>query len=410
MKPLTIPLSDDEKRRLTASEASLSRLLPSGLPDSRHVELETLHRNKTPAVARPRIEALIFALKELLDIHVISASPTSYRDRNALLQQLKRILAAPPNAFGLSLTGPEEDFLTRVINIGVMTERAPETMVTYVRLLGELIESYVLGSKIEPRGNAIADDLATAAVRAGYFAGRAVPVPITEWKKVKNLEEQEAKKVVLTDDQVIAFAKSVVALGNNRAPDVRKAFVEILPGLKELLGKEKDRLKRVNKNSQAAAVMNTVLFILELSSIDKVVDKETIESLNQLFGHRLSGKSRIAPRDLMDEFKKTGFGSWSIDGDTIVIMARNTCLADALACAAIICYPYIPRIEICVNEDYHSHVDSNEVTQSAMIPTGVFYSQRLITYNRQFVTDLLRDRSSTTSVNTVKKIPPNSRC
>lgn len=393
MKPLRAPLSVEEKRRLTAAEAAITLLLPSGLPDSGHVELEVLQPDETLAVAGPRIEVLQFILKELLDIRVIGASSTSYKDRKAIVQQLKYILAAPPNSFGLSLTGPEEYFLSMVINIGVMTEKAPDTMVAYVGLLGELIESYALGSKIEPRGKAMADDSMTAAIRAEVLTGIAASPPIEEWKRAKELTDEEAEKVVLTEHQVIAFAKSMAALGNNRAPEVRKAFLKILPGLKELLVKEKDRLEKLNENPVAAAVMNTVLFILDLSSMDKVVDKGTINRLNQLFGNRLSGKSRITPRDLMDGFKNTGFGSWSIEGDRIVVVARTTSLADALACAVAICYPYIPRIEICVNEDYKVGVESKVVNQSAMIPTGVFYSQRLIRKNSRYVTELLRDQS-----------------
>jgi hypothetical protein len=393
MKPLRVHLSADEKRQLTSAEAPISLLLTSGLPNSGQTELEPLQPDETLVVAGPRIEVLQFILQQLLDMRVISRSPTSDIDRKALLKQLKYILAAPPNAFGLSLTGPEEHFLSMVINIGVMKEKAPDTMVAYLGLLGGLIESYVLGNKIESRGKAMADDSMTAAIRAEVLTGVAASPPIEEWKRAKELTDEEAEKVVLTEHQVIDFAKSMVALGNNRAPDVRNAFFKILPGLKELLLKEKDRLEKLNENPVAAAVMNTVLFTLDLSSMDKVVDKGTIDRLNQLSGNRLSGKSRITPRDVMDGFKNTGFGSWSIEGDRIVVVARTTSLADALACAVVICYPSIPRIEICVNEDYKVNVDSKVVNQSAMIPTGVFYSHRLIGNNSRYVSELLRDQS-----------------
>jgi hypothetical protein len=393
MKPLTAPLSDDEERQLIAAEAAIFRLLPSGLSGSGDVEFKAVQPDETLVAGGPRIEALKFILKELLDIRVIRANPNSYEDRNAILQQLKHIISAPPNALGLPLIRPEEHFLTTVINIGIMTEKAPDTMVAYVDLLGELIESYVLGSKIEPRGKAMADDLTTAAVRAGFFTRVAASPPLTEWRKSHDIKAKEAEKVVVTEDHVIDFAKSMVALGNNRSPEVRKAFLKILPGLKDLLVKEKDRRERIDKNPLAAATINTILYTLSLSSMEKVVDKGTLDKLNQLFGNRLSGKSRIAPRDLMDEFKNTGIGSWSIEGDRITVVARTTHLADVLACAVVICYPNIPRIEICVNEDVNVDIDTNVVNKSVMIPTGVFYSQRLIGNNGCYMRELLSGRS-----------------
>lgn len=387
VKPLRARLSVDEKRRLTAVEAELSLLLPSGLPDSAQVEVKPLQPDESLAVAGPRIEVLGFILKELVDIRVISASPTSHEDRIAILQQLKNILAAPPNALGLSLTGPEEYFAAMVMKLGAMIEKSPKTMVTYLQSFAATIESFILNNKIEPRGKAMAEDLMTAAIRADVLTGVASSPPIEEWKRAKELTDEEAEKVVLTEHQVMDFAKSMVALGNNRAPDVRKAFLDILPGLKDSLRKEKDRLEKLNENSLAAAVMNTVLYILDLSSMDTVVDKGTIDRLNQLFSNKLSGKSRIAPRDLMDEFKNTGFGSWSIEGDRITVVARTSSFADALACAVVTCYPHIPQLEICVSKD--QKVDE----QSATVPTGVFYYERLISNNRQYVGELLRTQS-----------------
>jgi len=392
--PLSERPSPKERKQLTAYQAPMVKLLPSGQPDSDLVDLEVAQSDELLTLAGPRIEALEFILRSLLDPRVKSVSLRGPEERREILEQLKYVLAAPPRSSGLSLTGPEEYILAIMTNIGAMTERAPETMVAYLELLGALIESYVLNNRLPPAGEAMADDLMTQAIRAGFFIGVEVSPPVEEWKKAQDLKNEEAAKVVLTEHQVIGFAKSAVALGNNRAPEVRKAFVKIVPGLKDLLEKERQRLERIRQNGAELnierAVINTVLAILDIS-IEGLVDKGTIDMLNQLFSNRLSGKTRIAPRNMMDEFKNTGLGSWSIEGNRIIVVARDINLADVLACAVVLCYPHIPRIEICIKKNIQ---EDKIVDQSVMIPTGVFYSQRLILGEKQFISGELRKQSA----------------
>ena len=398
--PLAERLPLEEKKMLTVAEAPMAQLqlLPSGQPDSVPTDLEVPQSDELSALAGSRITALIFIVKQLLDPRVKSVNLRGPEERIEILKQLQPILAAPPRSSGSSLTGPETWVLSIIADIGAMTERAPKTMVAYLEWIGVLIESYILNSRLPPGGKAMADDLMTAAVRAEIFTGVAVAPPIAEWKKAQDLKDEEAAKVVLTEHQMINFAKDMVIIGNNRAPDAREAFLKILPGLKNLLQKEKERLERLNQinvepNIELAAI-NTVLAILDIS-MEKLVDKGTIDMLNQLFGNRLSGKSRIAPRGLMKEFENTGLGFWSIEGDRIIVVAKTISLADVLACAAVICYPHIPRIEICIKKDINedNKKDRKIVDQSAVTPTGVFYFQRFIGGNRQYVGELIKEQS-----------------
>jgi len=397
--PLSERPSPKERKQLTAYQAPMVKLLASGQPDSGPVDLEVAQSDELLTLAGPRIQALEFILSTLLDPRVKRVSLRGPQERIEVLKQLRGVLAGPSTSLGLPVTEPEAYISTMLLNLSAMTEKAPEVMVEHLYSFAALIENYVLNGRITPRGKAMVDDLMMAAVRAELLTGVAVAPPIGEWQTAQSLKDEEVEKVVLKEGQVIAFAKSMAALGNNRSPEVREAFLQFFRPLKKLLVKENQRLEGLNQNSVEQnielAVINRVLAILDIS-MEKLLDNGIINTLNQLFNNSLSSKTRIAPRVLMDEFKRTRFGFWSIEDDRIVVFAQTVSLADALACAVVLCYPHVPRIEICIKKDINEvqwGEDERIVDQSAMTETGVFYFQRIIKGNKQFTRELIGEQS-----------------
>lgn len=408
--PLRTRLASDEKKALENKSKMVLPLLGPGQPDLGSItiieEIEEPLADSNSAdsslqIANERKTAIQFITETLLNPDVIGSDPLSCVTRAKLLQKLEKILAAPPTSIGLSLTKRELEFLTRVINLGSITEKAPETMRAYLALLGELIKSYIFNNRVEPSGRSMADNLLSQSVQAEIRTGILVSPPIEVWKEAQKLITEERERVIITEDQAIYLAKSAVALGNSRILEVRDAFSKIFPEVQEILKNEKKRLEQSRKTDKTInlAVINTILSILGLT-IDKLVDSKTISALNQLFGSRLLNKVEITPRDIIDEFEKTELGSLSVAEDKITVTAINTSLVDVLACAAVICYPHVSHIEICIGKNKWGVVD-----QSTLIPTGVFYSQRLILGDRQFISKQLREESAPVETISASQVP-----
>jgi hypothetical protein len=388
--PLGNKLPLDEKKALIDSQSGMTPpLLVSGQPDLEGMVLATVpdDGSSLSTVAKEREVALYFISTRLLDQEVIGADGLSCIERTKILRALTNILAPKPTSAGLTLTRPELDFLIRVTGLGAVTEKAPETKSAYLRWFGRLIESYIPHKRISPAGQDMVNTLMSQAIQAERLAGCSVSPPIGLWRDAQRLKKEEKGRVILTEEQLMDMAKSVTALANSRTPEARETYMKIFPRIIEILGNERKRLEGLKeKDTDSLAAINTVLFILQIS-INDLVDRETISQINQLCGERLAKKRKITPRDLIDELETIEFGSITKEGDTTMIRAKNIVLADVLACAAVICDPYTPWIEVCVG------MSDDKPVQSAAISTAVFYSQRLILKDRQFISELLRDQS-----------------
>jgi len=389
--PLGERLTPDEKKALTDSQSGMTPpLLVSGQPDLEGMVLATVPDDESnlSTVTKEREEALYFIATRLLDQEVIGADHLSCVERTEILARLTDILAPMPTSVGLPLTRPELDFLIEVTGLGAVTEKAPETKSAYLRLFARLIESYIFHKRISPAGQDAVNTLMSQAIQAERLGKGLVSPPIGLWKDAQRLKKEEKERVILNEKELIDMAKSVTAIANSRTPEARETYMKIFPRIIEILDHERKRLEGLKeKNIDSLAAINTVLFILQIS-INDLVDRKTIAQINQLCGERLAKRRKITPRDLIEELEIIGFGSLTKEGDTTVIWAKNTVLADVLACAAVICDPYTPRIEV------HVGMDDDKPVQSAVMLTPVFYSERLISKDRQYISRQLREQSA----------------
>lgn len=377
--PLASELEPDEKHTIQVLETEhLSEYL---LPDKSQSSLQVIDvPQELPLVIRTRMEALEFVSSQLLNTDIKAMSASSHLTRIEILKELQGILAGPPLSKGLTLTSFEAQLLLKIINTGAVFEKAPETAAEYINILTGLLESHVLNNRIELAGKSALENLLSLAVQAEKQKGGSVSPPLSLWQEAQGLKDQEKNRVAISGNETIDLAKSLIALTQSRTPLVREKTEKVVPSLSDLLRSEKIRLSHSmeEKDKEKSAYINTILLIFGLS-IEQLIDKNTIDQLNILFGGRLNGKTRITPKDLIEELEKTDYGSFKIEGDTIVIRATKIAFADVFSCAAVICFPNIPFIEISIGET------DEVVDQSIREPTGVLYHNRLILRNRSYI-------------------------
>lgn len=397
--PLALELEPDEKHTIQVLETKhLQKYLLSDGNQSSSQIIKV--QQDLPLVIQPRKEALQFISDQLLNTSVKAMSASSHLTRIGILKELKGILAGPPLSKGLTVTSFEARLLLQVLNMGAVFERAPETAAEYIDTLARLLESHIHNNRIELAGKSAQESLISLAVQAEGRSGGSVSPPIELWKEAQRLKDQEKDRVIINEDEVIDLAKSLIALTQSRIPLVRDKAEKIVPNLSDLLRSEKERLSRSmeQKDIERFAYINTILLILGLS-IEQLVDKKTINQLNMLFGGRFSGKTRITPKDLVEELERTDYGSFKIEGDTIFIRATNIAFADVFSCAAVICFPNIPFIEIGIGKT------DEVVDQSVKEPTGVLYHNRLILRSKSYISGRFHEQENTEKNRTTTDMP-----
>lgn len=387
MAPLTNPLPPDEKRLLTDLQLKHPLLLLPAVQDPKDlcdIEFESNgNNNNIVSTFQERLSPLTYIIDQLLRPEVKAVSSHSQLTRVEILKILQEILVQPPSINGLKVTGPEANFLTKIVAWGATGEMAPETLTEYAKLLGLLLESYILQKRVPSVAKSNLNEQLNAAIRAERLTGQSVSPPIEQYREAMRQKEEEKERVIVDDDGAIELAKSLIAITQSRIPESRETAVKKRTHLLEIFRNERDRLNGKSTDSPYLATINTVLRILDLS-INGLFEKNIIDTL-LILAPNLKEKIKIMPKDIIEGQGKRELGSLEITDNTLVISAEKIFLADLLACSAVILYPHIPRIEIYINNGSNNDRYIDTVT-------GEFYFQRLILDNRSYLYNILLEK------------------
>lgn len=387
MAPLTNRLTRDEKRSLTDLQLNHPLLLLPALQDPKDlcdIESESNGNNgDIISIFQERLSPLTYIIDQLLRPEVKAAFSRSQLTRVEILKILQEILVQPPSINGLKVTGPEANFLAKIVAWGATGERAPETQTKYAESIGLLLESYILQKRVPSLAKSNLNEQLNAAIRAERLTGRSVSPPIEQYREAMRQKKEEKERVIVEDNAAIDLTKSLIAITQGRIPESRETAVGIRTYLLEIFRNERDRLDGKSTDSPYLATINTVLRILDLS-INGLFEKNIIDTL-LILAPNLREKIKIMPKDIIEGQGKRELGSLEITDNTLVISAEKIFLADLLACSAAILYPHIPRIEIYINNGSNNDRYINTVTEE-------FYFQRLILGNRSYLYDILFEK------------------
>jgi len=367
IEPLQNPLSPDEKRLLAAEEDLHQKLLMEGANSG--VEADSNHMSD---LAGQRLTALNFIGKNLLDKKVKSTNRQGPERRIAILEEIKHLIPVWTKPYGLDLTSIEAERLLGMVEIGSVTELAPATKAAYAILVGELLQAYISNLRADSRASSLSNGNLEAAIRAG------VTIPFTEDLVVIKQREMEKGKVIISDEDAVKLAKSLIALSHTAIPEAKEAAVKATLQLSELLKEEKNR-----KNGPKKDVLNDVMTILGISMRTTIGDTELskiqvlfdgFSSLPEELHFFVPKENYKTPLSLLRRFAKTDFGSISFENNTVYISAINMAVADTIAAAVAILFPHIPFLNV--------QVDDGQTLSLAM---DAFYLNRLMRLDKGYL-------------------------
>ncbi len=394
MSPLRITLASDEKKLLTAAEKD-PQLLLSGEVGK---QVEDLTEGSILALAGQRIEAIQFVGHHLLDKKIKGSSPNGPQERNAILLEVDRTVAAWPNSFGLSLTENELEMLINIVAHGSVLELAPETIKGYAKVLGHILESYILNLGVGSSGKSMNEEYLGMAVRAEKLIGRSVSPPIGLWMEAKRIEAREKEKVVINGEQAIKIAKSIAAIKHTAIPEAIPEIDRTLQLFENLL--TPDLINR-QRGKPEEYIIRDIIKILSVS-LERSIGKDNISKLSILF-HGFSSMTEAqsfgAPfenlksaKSILRAFGKTEFGDVEVEGNGLVINTENIALADILCCTVAILFPHLESMEIRTKQDGVLHVTMDAFYRARLMNGDSGYLRRmfnLTSNNLQVIQDTM---------------------
>lgn len=338
-------------------------------------------------LAEQRIEAIQFIEHHLLDKKIKSNSPNCPQERNEILLEVDRIVASWPNSFGLSLTEKELGMLIEIVATGSVLELAPETIKGYAKILGHILESYILNLRVDSSGKSMNEELLGMAVRAEKLTGRSVSPPIGLWAEAKKIEAREKEKVVINGEQAIKIAKSLAAIKHTAIPEVVPEIDKTLQLFEDLLTSE---LINRHKGKPEEYVLRDIIKILSVS-LQRAIGKENISKLSILF-HGFSSMTEAqsfgAPfenlksaKSILRAFGKIEFGDVETEGNGLIINAENIALADILCCVVGTLFPHMESIEIRTRQDGVLHVSMDAFYRTRLMNGDSGYLGRIFKLN-----------------------------
>lgn len=374
MEPLEKTLPLDEKRLLEDGMKARLRL-----GDGMHMPSQVLSNQKDDNLTKQRLEAMAFANDTLLNPKTKAIDLAGPEHRNAVLKRLDGILAPMPSAIGLSLTKTELDILLKTVETGATTERAPETLVGYVHILGHLLESYILNSRVDSRSQSLSMALIGEAAQIEARTGISVSPPNSEWNNAQRSAEAERNKVVIQSGDALKIAKSFTALCHSAIPEVKTAAEKMSINLSGLLESER---KRVSGTKEEITIRE-ISQILAIS-LKRAIGAENLIKLSDLIHGFSPTKETLlffivhenlkSATSILRAFAKTDFGSITFEGGRAIIDAQYIAFADILACTIGVLYPHIESITI-------------QIPESGVINLSMdaFYLQRLMKGDRGYL-------------------------
>lgn len=382
MSPLRIALTPNEKKLLTKVEKDPQLLLSGdeGKP------VEDLSADPILALAEQRIDAITFVGRHLLDKQIKGNSPNGPQERNEILLEVGRTVASWPSSFGLSLTKKELNMLIDIVSQGSVLELAPETISGYAKVLGHILESYILNLRVDSSGKSMNEDLLSIAVRSEKLTGKSVSPPIELWVEAKRIEAMENEKVTITDDQAIKIAKSITAIKHTAIPEAIPVIDRTLQSFEGLLTSELKRQSGKPKES----VIRDLIMILSVS-LERAIGKDSMSKLAMIFhgfGSMTEAQSFGAPfenlrsaKSIMRAFGKSEFGNVTVDERGLVIEAENIALADTLCCVVGTLFPHFESIEIRTQQDGVIHLSMEAFYRTRLMHNDRGYLRRMFKLN-----------------------------
>lgn len=380
INPLQRSLEPEERRLLAVDEdILLKQKLLMGDQSIGEVEAEPNHSTE---LATQRLTALDFIRGKLLNKKEKSSDFQGPEHRIEILNQIKQLIPVWAKPYGLDLTPIEAERLLGMVEVGAITELAPATKAAYAILVGDLLQAYISNLRADSRAISLRDSLLETAIRSG------TSIPITEWKKVMELQEKEKGKVIIGDEDAIRLAKSLIALSHTAIPEAKESAIIATVQLSELLDSEKSR-----KNGPKKDVLKDISTILGISMRAVIGDGE-LSKLRVLFDgfsnlpeeyHFFVPKEDMqTPLSLLRRFVKTDFGSVTFENNTVYISAINIALADTITAAVAILFPHIPHLNIQIDDGNY---------EPFSLSMDAFYLQQLMRSDKSYLRRMMANNS-----------------